>query len=448
MKKYILLLISSLLVVQMLNAQVLESEIDFNGIVVPRLDHTTVNIPEEGQVVYDINTESLWLYRSNNWKELDMKREGIPKNVIECGAVADRVTDNTSIISDCIDELNLINTINGDNLGWELFIPRNVLWDFDLLQNLPDDYVIYDHSTFDWQRPAPHNDTYWTAQTKRIIRTSNPGMKNANEFILISDYHPGIIIDNLYNYADPASEDFQASLLFSSSGDRKWRIGMGSINKPDFLIAGRTPAPQNALTKRLHILDDFGNYGFNGNAVQGISYSFFSPDDISPLTFKFTGNQSNLPTTFLFHHNNNSSVSSSRIRFDSDGTISVLQGGNYGTTFGSNQSIYAYRNEVEAAVSNVVLTKDDNKKHITNTMSLNAIDVFLPVAESGNSMRIVVTESQAMNIKPIGTDVFRSLNSNVGIYSNQPGNAVEIYCVVDGIWEINEISGSWMSFSY
>jgi|GEM_PF-6245881 len=417
------------------------------GMLVPRMatmQRNAIANPANGLLTFDTDTQTFWYYDLTVWREIGGVGNCGVLNVVDHGAVADQVTDNTALINNCIVQLNVANTVNGVNMGWEMCIPKNVRFDFDQLTNLPNDYVIQDHSTFDWQRPTPANgdySTYWTGQVKEIVHTDNPGMKNAHEYIFLADYHPAITIDNTY---DGVGEDYQSSVWFASSGDRKWKVGMGSNGKPDFIIIGRTPAPANDLTARMHILDDFGNYGFNTRGVQGIDYSFADTDDGSnPLNFKFTGG-SNSPTNFLFHHNNDASVSSSRMSFYESGKISILQGGNYGTTFGENQSLYGFRKEVQLATGTTSVVKGDNNKVITNEGAAGFTQLFLPVTTTrGNHVRVVVVESHNITITPASGDYLRGYAPGTSIQSNVPGASIELYSVTPGVWELNVINGSW-----
>lgn len=426
---------------------IMDVESTQQGVLIPRMSTTereSIPSPANSLMVFDEDKAKFYFYDQTEWKVLGPTQKGHGcTNVVDHGAQADRLTDNTSLINALIIQLNLESTVNGINLGWELCIPKNVLFDYDGLINLPDDYLIFDNSTFDWQRyglVGVNPSTLWTAQNKIIMHTSNPGMKNANETLIMADYHPAITVDNTYDYANPANEDYQASIVFSSSGDRKWRLGMGTLGNPDLVLAGRSPAPANNLTARMHVKDDFGNFGFNSFSVQGIDYQFGDSDDSNPLNFKFLSKQDEI--TWLFHHNGNAAVSTSRIKFDNDGKISILQGGNFGTTFGPNQSIYAFRKEIMEVNSNVTLSKDDNYKVITNTGTNNLVEIILPETSiPGNHIRFVVTENQAIRISPMIGDQFRAA---VGyLESSVAGSSIELYSVVDGIWEINVIQGTW-----
>lgn len=63
-------LLICLMICNLLFAQIQEVEIKPDGVVVPRLDHTTVSSPVAGQLVYDINTNSFWFHDGSTWTEL------------------------------------------------------------------------------------------------------------------------------------------------------------------------------------------------------------------------------------------------------------------------------------------------------------------------------------------------------------------------------------------
>ncbi len=57
-------------------SQIPEFEAKTDGVLIPRLDRTTVSSPSNGQLVYDINTNSFWYYQVNQWKELGASAPG------------------------------------------------------------------------------------------------------------------------------------------------------------------------------------------------------------------------------------------------------------------------------------------------------------------------------------------------------------------------------------
>ena len=48
-----------------------QTEIKAGGILIPRLDRTTVSSPSLGQLVFDINTNTFWFYEGSQWLEVD-----------------------------------------------------------------------------------------------------------------------------------------------------------------------------------------------------------------------------------------------------------------------------------------------------------------------------------------------------------------------------------------
>jgi len=92
--------------------------------------------------------------------------------------------------------------------------------------------------------------------------------------------------------------------------------------------------------------------------------------------------------------------------------------------------------------SSVSLSKEDNNKIVTNTGTTNDIEITLPnTITPGNHLRIVVTENQWIKIYPDNGDQFR--NGQEFYESSIPGSSIEFYSVVNGIWEVNIIEGSW-----
>ena len=53
-----------------LNGQI-ETEIKIDGLVIPRIDRTTVNNPSLGQLIFDLNTSKFWFFDGQNWLEVD-----------------------------------------------------------------------------------------------------------------------------------------------------------------------------------------------------------------------------------------------------------------------------------------------------------------------------------------------------------------------------------------
>lgn len=339
-------------------------------------------------------------------------------DVTEEGAIANRITDNTILIQNIIDRLD-------PNLGGEILIPKNVKYDFPSLINLPIDYIIHDNSTWDWKYGK------WTAQIKSIIATGDPGTKNANEQIIMAPHHPALIIDN----TDDSREN-RASLILRSKGQGSWRVGMGRLdNDKDFLIASMP-----GLKTRLNISNQDGNFGFNEAPQNGISYVFGNSLD-NDTNFKFLSNSSKM-TQFLFQTKNGNVFS--RLKFINDGSIILSQNGAPRITFGSNHSIFGYKNEIENKTNTTNLDDRDNHKIFTNEGSTGGFIFNLPSALKGYTYRFVVVVENNMRITPISNNNIRGLGNGKHTESNEVGASIELYCVVDGVWEIGLKQGNWI----
>lgn len=349
----------------------------------------------------------------------DIEFKTLPKS----GFVADMVTDNTNIVQGIIDNMN-------SELGGEIYIPKNVKYDFRRLKNLPKNYLIHDNSTWDWRNQS------WTAQIKSIISTDDPSRKNANEQIIMAEWHPALVLDN----SNAADGEGRASIIFRSQGYSVWRLGMQRLNTDrNFVLASASPG--FGLKTRLEVNSIDGGYGFNTEAKEGINYSFGNPNKSGNTVYKFISNQDNA-TEFLFSRGLNSIAS--RIQFKPDGNISFVQNGKPRTTLGANNTIYGFKYQVEDSGDRkkVNLTEADSKKILINSNKSGVATFYLPLASIGLAFRFNVTVNP-IAIKINGEDYFREGKTKQTLKSTKAGSAVEVYSVADGIWEINEINGTW-----
>lgn len=98
----------------------------------------------------------------------------------------------------------------------QLYIPPYTVWKYGNLTNHPSDVQIWDDSGYDWAY------TNFAANTKVIYVTDSPGLKNANEFNIMSQYHPSLVIDALTNsIGNPG----WASIILRHNGESKWLMG-------------------------------------------------------------------------------------------------------------------------------------------------------------------------------------------------------------------------------
>jgi len=68
-----------------------EVELSGEGIIVPRVDRTTVT-GEEGQLIYDVNSDSFWYHDGMQWVEIGAASGTSPfETEWECSAASGRI---------------------------------------------------------------------------------------------------------------------------------------------------------------------------------------------------------------------------------------------------------------------------------------------------------------------------------------------------------------------
>jgi len=71
MRKVILTILFTLTLCQLYSQFTDNTEIRQDGIVIPKVDHTTIINPSEGQLIYDINTLTYLFYDGTNWRKIE-----------------------------------------------------------------------------------------------------------------------------------------------------------------------------------------------------------------------------------------------------------------------------------------------------------------------------------------------------------------------------------------
>lgn len=80
MQYFKLLLTSTLILLSFHLFSQNETEINSEGILIPRLDRTTVVAPSLGQLVFDTTTDKFWYYDGSQWLEVDSDNQTISKS--------------------------------------------------------------------------------------------------------------------------------------------------------------------------------------------------------------------------------------------------------------------------------------------------------------------------------------------------------------------------------
>lgn len=169
-------------------------------------------------------------------------------NASSFGAVADFSTDNTAAIQTALNSFG----VNGGTL----VINKGVKWNPSSI-TFPNEVNVWDYSGWDQAH------SQWTAQQKIYMKTASPGTKNADEFQILSDWHPAVVLDN----TSDGSVAKNASLVLRQQGVFKWLVGKGVGNDNTFLIGGNDGLGN--ITNRFSILDTTGEVGIGGVPTAG-----------------------------------------------------------------------------------------------------------------------------------------------------------------------------------
>ncbi len=147
----------------------------------------------EGNLIYEEELPDAPALLMEHWKD-----------VREYGAKCDKATLDTQAVQDTV------NSLIG--VGGVVFIPYGTVWKYRNITH-PDEVLIMDYSGYDW------DERDWTGQLKFITKTVSPETKNANEFKIISHYHPAVILDIV-----GATKGYRSSVVWRREGKGYWQI--------------------------------------------------------------------------------------------------------------------------------------------------------------------------------------------------------------------------------
>ena len=339
-------------------------------------------------------------------------------NVLKYSTVKDdKITDNTSAIQTIINGLTLPNTI---------FIPKNVRWNYSNITH-PNELIILDSSRYD----ARNN--FWGAQRKVYAKTESPGTKNANEEVYLAPYHPALVIDNVGG----GTEERRASTIYRQDGTSMWRVGKGAYVDDDTFVIAEFPQGSTAFSI-LH--GENKEMGFGGIAIKGISH-FFLNSGTGNMTERF---QTPVGTSIQNHFFQGTTLIKREV-YTPDGEIQHLAtDGTRNVTQTNDGVFYGSKKRIVNGLSTNNLTKVDSQTMYTNETlgSVGNIVFNLPLAEKGLVFEFVVVSSpNGINVKPLASDSLRGSTAGTSISSNVTGSKLKVYCVKNGVWEIEKMNG-------
>lgn len=176
-------------------------------------------------------------------------------SAVNNGAVADRTTDNTSLIQ------SLINSKS----NCYITIEPNILWHSKLI-TMKDGVNIIDMSGWDDEY------AHWENSVKEFYNTANAGTTNGNTRHIIARHHPAILIDNRGGDSDPEGAERRASVIYRYKGRLVTRAGIGITNGDNnYVITNRNLSAMFAFANTNE--GDF-EIGYGGQHITGIAHAF------------------------------------------------------------------------------------------------------------------------------------------------------------------------------
>jgi hypothetical protein len=184
------------------------------------------------------------------------------------GAVTDG-TDQTTIVD---------AALKATVAGGVITIPGGMRWDYDTIKaDHPNDVVIIDQSGYDWQQDQANS-----AQVRYILNTANPGSKNAHHFVVASDYHPAMVLDNLTPYSAGGDPQPQVSTHYRLRNLAGTEIGWQTIaefynGNPLWALKNNTVVPYEAVIEVLGVAGS--PIGIRQTPSAGITLGMTDPID-------------------------------------------------------------------------------------------------------------------------------------------------------------------------
>lgn len=324
--------------------------------------------------------------------------------------------------------------------GGTLLIPKGVKWGPYSSVTHPDEVTIHDLSGWDWKY------SQWTGQVKYLMKTATPGSKNANEFQLIGQWNPALVIDNV----NPGTPDWHASIVWRLQGVSDWQLSPDVPTSPGtqrtFLLNFYGTYAGVSYPGGTHILgiDPYdGTWGFNSAAVtgfdrffQGLRSATFLTRDAALLANGFERQWVNGTNGLLRKH---------RIS-GADGADSLVTGAVFSAFHTAAGEVFGNREKVTTKAAGYSITDNtadppDVGVAFTNS-SASGIVFALPVATPGLVYEGCVTVG-GMTFTPSTGQKFRAKAANASYVSTTLGSIIRMKCYVAGIWDTPLLQSGW-----
>lgn len=366
---------------------------------------------------------------------------GYFKSASDYGAVAD-----FGITSASANDVFIQSALNTFPVGGgTLIIIKGIAWNYSAITH-PDEVTILDYSGYDWSNGQ------WTGQVKTIMKTASPGSKNANEFKLISQYHPALTLDNV---GDGVTEK-TTSVVHRWDGVTDWQIAAehstaGTGRRYGYAYYG-TYAGFDASggTHVFEIDPQEGNFGFNSSAVPGIDRYYQSYRAATSIERRHNATNQGWDLQF------SNATEGLLLRQQISGVDGSSNWWNMQTnvTFGYRSRLGESWGNLFLALpktGNYAVQTTDSEVVFTNTGASGGFIFTLESAVPGLKHEFYVTSANNLQLQPQSGDNFRGYTAATGLAtkaagkymsSSTAGSLCRIKCVVAGTWEFERL-GTW-----
>jgi hypothetical protein len=295
---------------------------------------------------------------------------------------------------------------------------------------------IIDHSKYDYYSSS------FTGQHKTYLNCDKPSETSANEFHIVGQYHPAVVIEN-HNQSEMES---RASLLFRDKDpatgtiERFWQTSMNAdqgVHEPknlDYIIVGGGDE-----------YDDFTNPGspvYTGSTYASEMFSIASKNRYDRriglgrrASNNYALSQKNWNDTVDNAWEINTAANNNVFEFKREGNTKTK-------LTAKDNGILGYGG---VFVGSIVLTQHDKGLDIINTGTSGTSNVYLPSAtsvtgnEAGFKVRITRTEASAN----IAIRIHSSYSTDQIVGTTAPGQLIAASAAGDSIELLSDGAGKW-----
>lgn len=355
--------------------------------------------------------------------------------------VADRVTDNTTVIYQAIQDMEE---------GSELFIPPNVKWDnspsnvYPLMKNYT---RIEDHSGYDSRYPSVWHHHVMTYQHT----TENTGTTNGNGIINRGDYHPYfcIIVDTLDGGAGS-----RGSLIIRQDGEML-QLGTDKTQAGQecFAISTYGDIVEGSKAMRMGMQKSSAPhcFAYNSSLITDITYVYGKHLKRPNLTEAqyLAANHSTRHTQPANHTGSFLTTyfvgASEKFRqnIDKDGNLTWRSSGSTARfNFDNTGALFGHTKKTRVGSISGTVGVDDSHSFFSNYGATGGQIVSLPTPKAGYYLEISVDTAQNVIVSPAAGTNFIGMGAGKTKTSNVVGSKLKIVGLDSTTWSFEQI-GTW-----